>query len=141
MRIRRTLATAFAATALAVAGPWALGATAAQAAPMQQGPDALVLVVSGPAEAAVPGNERAVTLGCAPTASGDHPRLADACGALLGVGGDIAQLPPRQMLCPDIYLPVTATAVGVWQGNTLFYQHTFANRCMMLRSAGEVFDF
>jgi hypothetical protein len=143
MRTRNVLAAAVAATA---AGFLALGPTPASAvpvaatAPMNQGPDALVLSVAKADPQNQSGVEQAVTLSCTPTAEGTHPDATAACDSLIDVGGDIAGLPAANTLCPMIYLPVTATAVGVWNGRQLSYHRTFTNQCVMLRATGEVFN-
>ncbi|QMU76523.1 hypothetical protein GXW83_12990 [Streptacidiphilus sp. PB12-B1b] len=144
MRTRKTLATALTTAAFATALTGALAGTAvpqAQAAPMLQEPQALVLAVSGPGVTASSGVEQAVTLGCTPEASGDHPDAAAACAALDRVGGDPAALPAGDGMCPQIYLPVTAEAMGVWNGQRVSFQRTYTNECVMLRAAGAVFDF
>ena len=137
MRTRNVLAAAAVATA---AGILALGPTAASATPINQGPDDLVLSVAGVGPQSQAGAEKAVTLSCTPTAEGTHPDAAAACDSIISVQGDIALLPAAGTLCPMIYLPVTATAVGVWNGRHLSYQQTFANQCVMLRATGEVFN-
>ena len=137
MRIRR----AAAATALALAAGGALAVAPAHADTPPLPTTTLVLTVSGPGAATPGGDSRGVTLTCSPTTSGDHPEAATACGQLAGAGGDFAALPTRQLFCPDIYLPVTATAVGLWSGTPVFFQRTYPNHCTLLRATGRVFDF
>lgn len=127
--------------AAAVAVVSALAAGPAAADPMQQAPDALVLTVSNANAATSPGSERAVTLSCTPDPAGDHPDPAAACDSLLGVHGDIAALAAGGSVCPEIYVPVTATAVGVWNGQSYSYEQTFTNECFLLRATGTVFAF
>ncbi|MBC3840780.1 protease inhibitor protein [Streptacidiphilus sp. 4-A2] len=141
MRTHKALATTLATAVAATLSLWALAVPQAQAVPMLQEPDALVLTVSGPGLTASPGVEQAATLSCTPTAAGDHPDAASACSALLGVDGDIAALPAAKGICPDFYLPVTAEAIGVWNGQQVSFQQTYPNTCMMLRATGAVFNF
>ena len=138
MRTRNVLAVAVAATA---AGILALGPTPASATPMDQGPDVLILSVAAAGPQGQTGTEEAVTLSCTPTAAGTHPEAAAACDGITSVQGDIALLPAAGTMCPMIYLPVTATAVGVWNGQFVSYQQTFTNQCVLLRATGEVFNF
>ncbi|MDH6115014.1 hypothetical protein P3T36_007303 [Kitasatospora sp. MAP12-15] len=103
-------------------------------------PNALVLTVSGAAPNASD-TERAVTLSCRPQPTGDHPDAAAACDSLLGVQGDFDALPVEHIFCPELYLPVVATAEGVWDGAQVDYQQSFTNECSLLRATGQVFDF
>lgn len=59
----------------------------------------------------------------------------------MGAQGDFAALTPSHVFCPDLYLPVTATAVGFWGGQPVMYQQTFTNECSLQRATGRVFAF
>jgi hypothetical protein len=86
--------------------------------------------------------ERAVTLNCAPTASGTHPAAPDACADLRAAGGDFDALTPKaDTMCMKIWNPVVVTAQGVWEGKRVSYERTFANQCVMNAAAGSVFAF
>ncbi|MFE7776197.1 subtilase-type protease inhibitor [Streptomyces sp. NPDC057445] len=107
-------------------------------------PSALVLTSAhGESVAATP--QRAVTLTCAPTATGTHPAPKDACAALAQVKGDFSELAettrgePR--FCTRQYDPVTVTAQGVWQGKRVNYEHTFSNECIKNSEGSSVFEF
>ncbi|MYS48118.1 protease inhibitor protein, partial [Streptomyces sp. SID5998] len=86
--------------------------------------------------------ERAVTLTCAPTASGTHPAAPDACAELRTVGGDFDALTAGgDVLCTKEYNPVVVTAAGVWQGKRVSYERTFANECVKNAAMTSVFAF
>ncbi|WP_035803306.1 subtilase-type protease inhibitor [Kitasatospora mediocidica] len=137
---RSTFAAVLAAVAVLAVGAGPVSAAGAPAAAPTV-PNALVLTVSGavPQDASI--GERAVTLSCRPTPSGDHPDATAACGILIGVQGDFGDLPTAHSFCPDLYLPVLATAQGVWDGRNVSYRKTFTNECDLLRATGQVFDF
>ncbi|WNM33076.1 subtilase-type protease inhibitor [Streptomyces sp. Li-HN-5-11] len=130
-------------TATAVCGPLTGAATAAPAAPASlYAPSALVLTVGHGNSAATATPERAVTLNCAPTASGTHPAAPDACADLRAAGGDFDALTPKaDTMCMKIWNPVVVTAQGVWEGKRVSYERTFANQCVMNAAAGSVFAF
>ncbi|ANP51734.1 hypothetical protein J2Z21_009438 [Streptomyces griseochromogenes] len=123
-----------AAAALCVIGT-ALAATSATAtaAPASlYAPSALVLTVSYPG-GSTDTAARAVTLSCAPGASGTHPSPAAACADLRKVEGRLDSLlstTPGQV-CMHLWSPVTITVDGVWQGTRTSWKHTFANACEM----------
>jgi hypothetical protein len=134
-------------TATAVCGPLAGGAHAATH-PVSSGlyaPSALVLTVGHGGNAATATPERAVTLNCAPTASGTHPAAIEACAELRAVGGnfdDIDALYGRDgAMCTKQFDPVVVTADGVWQGKRVSYERTFANECVKNSSGMTVFTF
>ncbi|WP_338933158.1 subtilase-type protease inhibitor [Streptomyces netropsis] len=85
--------------------------------------------------------DRAVTLTCMPRVAGTHPNASEACRLLHEADGSIANLPGRWHACTMEYMPVMVTAVGVWQGQRVTHEETFANRCILLRERGTVFDF
>src|SRR5699024_6611344 len=56
---------------------------------------------------------------CSPDGSspdaGSHPQPTRACDPIRAAGGDVSNLPHDQhMMCPMIYDPTPASAVGVW---------------------------
>lgn len=86
------------------------------------------------------GGASTVTLECQPPA-GTHPHAASACRALTAAGGDFGKLSKDSGLCPLIWAPVTATAVGHWQEEVVLYRQTYPNRCVAAVESGHVFDF
>ncbi|GGW46063.1 subtilase-type protease inhibitor [Streptomyces lucensis JCM 4490] len=144
MRNTARWAAALGLTAAAVCGPLTGAAVAApDAAPSSlYAPSALVLTTGHGNEAATATAERAVTLSCAPTASGTHPAAAQACAELRGVGGDFDALKAQSdVMCTKIYDPVVVTVQGVWQGKRVSYERTFANSCLKEAVTGGVFSF
>lgn len=131
-------------TATAVCGPLAGGAHAApdSVSPGLYAPSALVLTMGHGYSAATATPERAATLNCAPTASGTHPAAIKACAELRAYGGDFDALSDRDgAMCTKQFNPVVVTAVGVWQGKRVSYEHTFANECVKNSSGMSVFTF
>ncbi|MEU6776054.1 subtilase-type protease inhibitor [Streptomyces sp. NPDC046759] len=144
MRNTARWAAAFGLTAAAVCGPLTGAAVAAPgAAPSSlYAPSALVLTTGHGSDAATATPERAVTLTCAPTASGTHPAAVQACAALRGTGGDFDALKPSgDVWCTKLYDPVVVTVQGVWQGKRVSYERTFGNTCMRDTVGGGVFAF
>ncbi|WP_329396290.1 subtilase-type protease inhibitor [Streptomyces melanogenes] len=144
---RTTLVAALALVGAAVAVPGAAGADQHDtrgAAMSLYPPSALVLTVapgSGDDGASV---LRAVTLTCAPTASGTHPAAKRACAELAHNQGDFAAItagPPQGAVCTKEWNPMTVTADGVWDGQRVSYKHTFGNPCEKQASQGVVFNF
>ncbi|MFB7599211.1 subtilase-type protease inhibitor [Streptomyces sp. NPDC056160] len=132
-------------TATAVCGPLsgAALATPSSAPASLYAPSALVLTVGHGDSAATATPERAVTLSCAPTATGTHPAAAEACAALREADGDFEALTAGgDVWCTREYHPVVVTADGVWQGRRVSLRHTFANECEKNASvASVVFSF
>ncbi|MFD5813530.1 protease inhibitor [Streptomyces sp. NPDC127038] len=127
-------------TATAVCGPLVGSAHAAPSG--LYAPSALVLTTGHGQTAAAATPERAVTLNCAPTASGTHPAAPDACAELRAVKGDLDALTPRNgVFCTRLYDPVVVTVEGVWQGKRVSYEHTFANECVKNSYGMTVFAF
>ncbi|RPE46301.1 subtilisin inhibitor-like [Streptomyces sp. Ag109_O5-1] len=127
-------------TAAAVCGPLTGAAVATPSS--LYAPSALVLTTGHGSEAATATPERAVTLTCAPTASGTHPAAAQACAELRGAGGDFDALTPRtDVWCTKLYDPVVVTVEGVWQGKRVSYERTFGNACMRDTYGASVFAF
>ncbi|MEU6218743.1 SSI family serine proteinase inhibitor [Streptomyces sp. NPDC047022] len=69
-----------------------------------------------------------------------HVGAAKACAELDAARGDVDLIPPRHLLCPMIYDPVTVSARGRWTGRRVDYGHTFANTCDLAARTGSVFD-
>lgn len=72
---------------------------------------------------------------------GTHPHATDACTDLATAHGDFDKLPHRQLMCPMYVSPVTATASGVFGGKPVHFTREYANRCLLARSTGAVFNF
>ncbi|GGV14470.1 subtilase-type protease inhibitor [Streptomyces filipinensis] len=143
MRNTARWAAAIGLTAAAVCGPLTGAAVAAPgAAPSSlYAPSALVLTTGHGSDAATATPERAVTLTCAPTASGTHPAASQACAELRGAGGDFGALKTGDVWCTKLYDPVVVTVQGVWQGKRVSYEHTFGNTCMRDSVGSGVFAF
>jgi hypothetical protein len=144
MRNTARWAATLALTATAVCGPLTGAALAAPAtAPASlYAPSALVLTVGHGDSAATATPQRAVTLNCAPSASGTHPAPVAACAELRGVAGDFAALTARDdVLCTKEYDPVVVTVDGVWEGKRVSYERTFANQCVKSSYLTSVFSF
>ncbi|MDX3457013.1 protease inhibitor [Streptomyces sp. ME02-8801-2C] len=131
-------------TATAVCGPLT-GAAVATPAPAASGlyaPSALVLTTGHGDTAAAVTPERAVTLTCAPTASGTHPAASDACAELRAADGDFDALAERSgVKCTKRYDPVVVTVQGVWRGQRVAYERTFANECVKSTYGTALFTF
>ena len=138
-----TVGTLFTAAVLGPLGGTALAATTASpSADSLYAPSALTLTVANgeTSESSTP--ERAVTLSCAPTASGSHPAAAKACEELTKVEGDFSALPVNQeQACPMIYDPRVVTVQGVWNGTRVSYEKAFGNSCVLGNEGVSVFNF
>jgi subtilisin inhibitor-like len=131
-------------TATAVCGPLTGSALAApNAAPASlYAPSALVLTMGHGESAALATPLRAVTLICAPGASGSHPDAVDACAELRAADGDLNALSVRDdVLCTKLYDPVVVTVQGVWKGKRVDYERTFSNECVKDSYGTFVFTF
>ncbi|RSS79238.1 SSI family serine proteinase inhibitor [Streptomyces sp. WAC06614] len=106
-------------------------------------PSALVLTVTAGADGERGTALRAVTLVCAPVPSGTHPSPAAACRELRQAQArfDAITMPPAPGPCSKEWDPITVTAVGVWEGRRVDYDHTFGNRCALRRGSGVLFSF
>ncbi len=108
-------------------------------------PSALVLTVGKGSEAAAAGVQRAVVLSCTPRSSGSHPAADQACAEVRAVDGQFQQLVAADSapgaVCTRIWDPVVVTADGVWEGQRVSWEHTFANPCTMKKTGGSVFAF
>ena len=81
------------------------------------------------------------TLSCNP-AGGSHPNPVAACEQLSKAAGRIEDIPEKQGICTEIFLPVILRASGTWNGEERRYEHEFPNRCVgVLATGGVVFDF
>ncbi|MFG3309818.1 SSI family serine proteinase inhibitor [Streptomyces wuyuanensis] len=107
-------------------------------------PSALVLTTAH-GENGATSPERAVTLTCTPGTTGTHPSADGACAALAQVEGEFGSLSEisrgQPLFCTREYNPVTVTAQGVWQGERVSYEHTFANECIKNAEGAAVFEF
>ncbi|MFF9209121.1 MULTISPECIES: subtilase-type protease inhibitor [unclassified Streptomyces] len=140
MRNPARWAAALTLTAIAVCGPLTGAAHAAPAS--LYAPSALVLTTGHGESATSATPARAVTLSCAPTASGTHPDPAAACAELRRAGGDLDALSAgTDVLCTKQYDPVVVTVDGVWQGKRVSYERTFANECVKTAHGSAVFAF
>ncbi|MFF5493919.1 protease inhibitor [Streptomyces aquilus] len=140
MRNTARWAATLALTAGAVCGP--LTGAALAAPDSLYAPSALVLTLGHGDSAATATPARAVTLTCAPTASGTHPAAALACAELRGVGGDLDAFQVRDgVQCTKQYDPVVVTVDGVWQGRRVSYERTFANECVKGSLGASLFTF
>ncbi|GGX96801.1 protease inhibitor [Streptomyces fructofermentans] len=130
-------------TATAVCGPLTGSALAATHSPAAlYAPSSLVLTTGHGEFAADSTPERAVTLSCAPTASGTHPAALSACIELRSTGGDFDALATRgDAMCTREYDPVVVTVDGVWQGKRVSYERTFSNECVKNSYGTAVFTF
>lgn len=131
------------ATAALTAGVLAGTGGVAQAEPAAAGrlyaPSALVLTAGKGDDAATASVQRAVVLNCAPTPSGTHPAVHQACRELQAVHGEFSALtaaaePGR--VCTKIWNPTVITADGVWEGRRVSWSHTFPNDCVMAGAEG-----
>lgn len=122
-----------------------LSSTPAHSAPFSlYAPSALVLTVGHGENAAETVPERAVTMSCAPTASGTHPDVRTACAELALLDGDFDTLGPHAgppVYCTKEYRPVVVTAQGVWRGKHVDYAHTYGNSCLKDAEGASVFAF
>ncbi|KUN23597.1 protease inhibitor protein [Streptomyces antibioticus] len=140
MRNTARWAATLALTAGAVCGP--LTGAALAAPDSLYAPSALVLTLGHGESAATATPARAVTLTCAPTASGTHPAAALACAELRGAGGDLDAFQARDDVhCTKQYDPVVVTVDGVWQGRRVSYERTFANECVKGSLESSLFTF
>ena len=48
---------------------------------------------------------------------------------------------PTHTMCTLIYAPITAGITGTWHGRRIDWQHTYGNKCEMLRATGVLFTF
>ncbi|WP_371666749.1 subtilase-type protease inhibitor [Streptomyces sp. NBC_00289] len=122
--------TALATAVLAAAGLTATAPSAHAGPGSLYAPSALVLTTAR-GEGFETAIQRAVTLSCTPRPTGTHPSPAPACRELRQTAGHLSTLisPAGGQPCTKIYAPVTIGVDGVWQGQRISWQHTFANPC------------
>ncbi|WP_030565841.1 SSI family serine proteinase inhibitor [Streptomyces aureocirculatus] len=96
-------------------------------------PSDLVLTVGQGEDAATATVQRAVTLTCAPKASGTHPAPSAACAELNSVEARFDQLVDASPtgVCTKEWNPVVISAAGVWKGKHVAWTTTFGNPCEM----------
>lgn len=83
---------------------------------------------------------RGAVLKCHPM-GGSHKRGAEACTQLDGAGGRFeASAQNSGVACTLQYEPVTATAVGQWNGRSVNFEQTFSNSCVLAAHTGVIFD-
>ncbi|MFC9162278.1 subtilase-type protease inhibitor [Streptomyces fungicidicus] len=144
MRNTARWATTLGLTAAAVCAPLSGTALAApgNAPSALYAPSALVLTMGHGDSAATATPERAVTLTCAPGASGTHPAAGAACAEMNSAGGDLDALTVSEGVhCTLQYDTVLVTVDGVWQGRRVSYERTFSNECVMNAHGSSVFAF
>ncbi|MEU6950669.1 subtilase-type protease inhibitor [Streptomyces sp. NPDC046316] len=132
--LRNTALTTALATGLALVGVAATSGSAQAEPSGLYPPSALVLTIGKGEAAATATIDRAVTLNCAPTASGTHPAPKSACADLKTINGDFAQLGTAWSAsapCTRIWDPVTVTGEGVWEGKRVSWSATYGNTCEM----------
>ncbi|CAL9627844.1 subtilase-type protease inhibitor [Streptomyces sp. enrichment culture] len=132
-------------TAGALCGPLTGAATAAPgSAPASlYAPSALVLTTGHGESASAATVERAVTLDCSTAPTGTHPDPAAACAELRAADGDLTAVatPEPGVMCTRQWDPVVITVDGVWQGQRVSYERTFANECVKSSYESSVFAF
>jgi hypothetical protein len=83
------------------------------------------------------GDTRSTLVLCDPPQG--HAQAVRACAELARADGDIGGIPPRKILCPMLYAPVTVHARGEWNGRAREYDRTFSNACELGARTGAVF--
>ncbi|MGH4034075.1 subtilase-type protease inhibitor [Actinomycetota bacterium Odt1-20B] len=118
----------------------ATAGTAAAASPEPQ--SRLVIGVGHGENAQSMRAERTVSLGCAPSVTGDHPHAVKACEDLMRVDGAFDSLAGlnQNKACTLEYRPVTVTVDGYWKGKRVSYEHTFPNTCVKNLNASYLFQ-
>jgi hypothetical protein len=82
-----------------------------------------------------------VTLRCDP-AGGTHPKAAQACSDLVQSHGEFSATRDRSpRACFMIYSPITVSAKGTWQGQSVNFGSKFPNACALHSKTGSIFDF
>lgn len=119
------LATAGSVVPAAAAGPAASGASGSVGGAAAL--SSLTITKSGTSWGSLP--PRQVTLECEPT-GGTHPTAADACAALLAVGGQFDKLQPNgNPACPPVWMPTTVTVTGTWRLQPVYFTKTYSSDC------------
>jgi hypothetical protein len=87
------------------------------------------------------GAPHSVTLRCDP-AAGTHPKAAQACSDLVRSHGEISATRDKSpRACFMIYSPITVSAEGTWQGQSVNFGTKFPNTCALRAKTGSIFDF
>ncbi|MBW8736669.1 MAG: serine protease [Streptomyces turgidiscabies] len=137
VRPLRTLRTARAVRgALLAVGLLVAGSAPAQAVSRQDVRDNWLYVTVTRGEQGS-GDTRSTLVLCDPPQG--HAQAARACAELARADGDIGGIPPRKILCPMLYAPVTVHARGEWNGRAREYDRTFSNACELGARTGAVF--
>jgi hypothetical protein len=120
-----------------------LGLTAATALPAsatEQSSEASLVITAYNGEDTSWPVIKEITLKCEPT-GGNHVHAEDACASLDAVDGDFDALPDRQLLCPDVYQPVTIEVGGAWYDQVVSFERTYPNLCHAFSESDGIFDF
>ncbi|MBA2809821.1 serine protease [Streptomyces sp. KM273126] len=115
----------------------ALGSAPAQPAPRETVPGNWLYVTVAQGDVARSREVRGTLLLCGPPQG--HRHAVRACEELRDADGDIARIPPKNVYCPMVHAPVTASARGQWDGRAVAYTKTFSNACLMGANTGAVF--
>ncbi|MFF3821844.1 SSI family serine proteinase inhibitor [Streptomyces bluensis] len=115
----------------------ALGSAPAHPAPRETTPGNWLYVTVAKGDTARSRETRGTLLLCGPPQG--HRHAVRACEELREADGDITRIPPKDLYCPVIHAPVTASARGQWDGRTVAYTKTFSNACLMRANTGAVF--
>lgn len=126
--------------ALLAVGLLLAGSAPAQAVPQESAPAnwLYVTVTRGDSGSDTgSGDTRGTLVLCDPPQG--HAQAARACAELAAVDGDIGGIPPKKIICPMLYAPVTVHAHGEWNGRPREYDRTFSNGCELGARTGAVF--
>ncbi|MFI1356626.1 SSI family serine proteinase inhibitor [Streptomyces sp. NPDC020898] len=119
--------------ALLAVGLLLAGSAPAQAVPQESAPANWLYVTVARGDS----DTRGTLVLCDPPQG--HAQAARACAELAAVDGDIGGIPPKKILCPMLYAPVTVHAHGEWNGRPREYDRTFSNGCELGARTGAVF--
>ena len=76
----------------------------------------------------VKNGDTSATINCDAIAASTHPYAAEACAEIDAVKGEIAAIPPLPKHgCLGVWLPVTISVSGIWQGGRLSYSEVASN--------------
>lgn len=109
----------------------------ARSAPWEAVPGNWLYVTVTKGDTARSSDSRGTLLLCAPPQG--HRHAVRACEELREADGDIARIPRKDVYCPMLHAPVTASARGEWDGRPVEYTKTFSNGCLMEAHTGAVF--
>jgi len=122
--------------ALLAVGLLVAGSAPAQAVSQESPGDNWLYVTVTPGESGS-GDTRGTLVLCDPPQG--HAQAARACADLAAADGDIGGIPPKKVICPMLYSPVTVHAHGEWNGRPREYDRTFSNGCELGARTGAVF--